>query len=366
MKKWKRFERLTAALHVLQLRGGRVRWDETINGYQIDVTVRFETGPERYLMIVECRDRGRAVSRDDLAAFSVKCEETKADKGVMVSATGFQSGAKDLADRKQIDTFVLSELPADWPNKVLVTLPQPFLAVRTVGVRLRPSAEWREVPDHMGGAFVSNARFVSPKGRVCSLAEAYSPSLPVDWPERVGPWGLHIDLAGEWQLVLPNISPMTVDAIYVEFVSHPRGITISANRPPEQQPSNFAYRNHKTGDTRHVSGTELPFGLDTEIEAGRYYEDIAGRRYYCESRTAETVKLVVLGSVQHGRRMWAAMICTRDQVRGHYAPITEKRLLADLKADYEVWRHAERHGLTRQDLLTAPETGYVYSPRPPE
>src|SRR5262245_10392338 len=129
MEKWERFERLAAGLHVLQLKGARVKWDDHINGYQIDVSARFGHGPYEYLQIHECRDHRRRVTRDDVAAFVVKVEQTGANKGVFISAVGFQSGARKLAALKGVELFVLAEIPDDWPDRVLVSTRRLTVAI---------------------------------------------------------------------------------------------------------------------------------------------------------------------------------------------------------------------------------------------
>ena len=41
-KKWQKFERVVAAIHLAQAKGASVTWDEHIDGRQFDVVIRFK------------------------------------------------------------------------------------------------------------------------------------------------------------------------------------------------------------------------------------------------------------------------------------------------------------------------------------
>ncbi len=58
--KWKKFERLVAAIHSAEQKGASVKWNDAINGRQFDVTIRFKEGFYDYLTV-----RSYAVGRDE-------------------------------------------------------------------------------------------------------------------------------------------------------------------------------------------------------------------------------------------------------------------------------------------------------------
>jgi hypothetical protein len=138
MPKWKRFERLTAALHVLKTRGAEVKWN------------------------VECKDHKSPVEQGEVAEFVVKCKKTGANKGIMVSASGFQSGAARLAQEEGIEIFTLNEVAADWPDRVQASVLVPYV----VNVRFQ-SASGAEVPisDKLGDACLANIVVESRQGQ---------------------------------------------------------------------------------------------------------------------------------------------------------------------------------------------------------
>jgi hypothetical protein len=132
--KWKKFEKIVAGIHMLQCDGAEVKFDDHIHGRltgsnrQIDVSVRFANGFYDYLTIVECKDTGRNVGIKEISDLSIKLEDVGAQHGVIVAAEGFQKGAIDLAESKNIETFTLKEIRSDWTKKIkaeVVTIPWP-------------------------------------------------------------------------------------------------------------------------------------------------------------------------------------------------------------------------------------------------
>lgn len=102
--KWRRFERLVAVVHATQADGAKVVWNETINGRQFDVTLRFRVAAADYLTVVEARDYAGAIPVGDVEAFVTKARGTSANKAVMVARNGFQSGAQEVAAQNGIGT----------------------------------------------------------------------------------------------------------------------------------------------------------------------------------------------------------------------------------------------------------------------
>jgi len=242
LQKWKRFERLAAALHALQLQGAQVKWDDEINGYQIDVSARFQNGPYEYLQIHECRDRGRPVTRDDVAVMVNKVKQTKANKGVIISAAGFQSGAKELAVANGIDLFELSEIPADWPEKVIASIPRTSVGLMALVFRRVGDSTWSVMNPARGGQFLTHARF---RSRVNSRTtiELLQPAFPHGWEQLDGPFEVQVDLTGEWYLELPPDLKLPVEAVRAQFQVLRAGMQFTARRPEEQTPSTLVYTN---------------------------------------------------------------------------------------------------------------------------
>jgi hypothetical protein len=65
--------------------------------YIIDVTVRFRLAGMDFLVLFECKRHKSPVKREHVMVLHAKLQSTGAQKGVVVAASGFQSGALQYA-----------------------------------------------------------------------------------------------------------------------------------------------------------------------------------------------------------------------------------------------------------------------------
>lgn len=81
--KWKKFERIVAAIHVAEAKGATVTWNEDIGGRQFDVAIRFKSQFYNYLTLIECKDWSDAVPAEKVDAFVTKSRKAGANKAIM-------------------------------------------------------------------------------------------------------------------------------------------------------------------------------------------------------------------------------------------------------------------------------------------
>ncbi len=66
---------------------------ETYDGvYQIDVFAQYTALGARHKVLVECKRQNRSIERDEAADLYGKIQSTGAQKGILISTSGFQSG----------------------------------------------------------------------------------------------------------------------------------------------------------------------------------------------------------------------------------------------------------------------------------
>lgn len=112
-------ERLVAAVHKKLGPAAEVRWDETINECQIDASVRGVLNGHSMLIIVECKHFGSAnVGKPIIDKLHSVMQQTKANKAVLVTSTGYTAPALKFAMAVGIDTCVLrpaqsADVPGD-------------------------------------------------------------------------------------------------------------------------------------------------------------------------------------------------------------------------------------------------------------
>ncbi|MFI5907504.1 restriction endonuclease [Dactylosporangium sp. NPDC051541] len=84
-----------------EVSGWQVRHLDAVDGldgtYVIDVTARFRVAGLDFLVLFECKRHATPVKREHVQVLHAKLAATGAHKGVVVAASGFQSGALQYA-----------------------------------------------------------------------------------------------------------------------------------------------------------------------------------------------------------------------------------------------------------------------------
>lgn len=132
--KWKRFERLVYEIQKDLARDGQVTLNDSIQGEdskskrQIDISVRSRVGQYSLLIVIDCKDYAAPVDVKDVGEFITVVRDVRANKGAIVSNSGFTSGAIELAKTHRIDTFSLVDTESsDWQTYLAL----PALLERT-------------------------------------------------------------------------------------------------------------------------------------------------------------------------------------------------------------------------------------------
>lgn len=77
--------------------------------YEIDVTVRFSAFGVNYLTLIECKHYKKPVGRDKVQTLLAKVQSLGAQKGILYSTSGFQSGAVKFASAHGIALIEISD-----------------------------------------------------------------------------------------------------------------------------------------------------------------------------------------------------------------------------------------------------------------
>ena len=118
---WREFEDHVRQVYqtLLDLKSEKVlvARDVTIRGktgldHQIDVYYEFELTGLRHQVAIECKNIQRPLDKDRVMAFCAKVSDCPGVRGCIVSAHGYQSGAKKFAEDNGITALVLADLPS--------------------------------------------------------------------------------------------------------------------------------------------------------------------------------------------------------------------------------------------------------------
>jgi hypothetical protein len=118
--KWKDFEERVRYIYdvLLNIDGEKVAVsrDVKLKGrdglvHQFDVYYEFSRAGLDHRIAIECKDRSRPTEKDDVMAFRAKVSDVPGLEGVIVSARGYQSGAKKFATDNGLVALTMGELP---------------------------------------------------------------------------------------------------------------------------------------------------------------------------------------------------------------------------------------------------------------
>ena len=211
---WEEVELLTAALHHESTEGAIVTWNDKILGRQFDVTVRFSKGGYKYLTIVECKNEKTRLAVKEVEAFVTKSRHVHANKAVMVSTSGYQSGGIDVAQREGIVLLDLEERMDPSPREHNISVIRMLKNVKTsertlldVSYTPTPALLDANVRDSLAKSYA----LVDQDGN--TVTEAFLTDL------RLGQWG-HVE-AGKFYR-----QPIVNGYYFCEGVSPSRGLIV--------------------------------------------------------------------------------------------------------------------------------------------
>ena len=342
INKWKLFERLVAAIHLIDESSSNIKWNDKINARQFDVTIRTRKGFYDYLTVVECKNYSKPVPVKEVDAFVTKSQDVGAHKVIMVSSMGFQSGAEDVAKRHAIDLFTLkavTEIPPEFntgeigyalniydiklrfpdrKKKNTLVLPEdrnmlPYLVKHTTftkegtvtslksiieNVRGKLSADAKKAPQIFHIPFPSGTIVNTPVlGRKCTV------SLLSFKYELIPSKLLKGDVA---------LDPSFVDVVFEKYY----------------------YENIITNEQFAIPNKDVKIGFDTILEEGKFYEDLSLEfYYYCEHLEGDLATFFLVESYQHGDLIQVRFPQKVGHAK-HYVEITDKKEIARLKRMY--------------------------------
>lgn len=100
----------------------------TDGNYQIDVLIRYEILHTENTIICECKMYSRPVEREKVAVLYAKLQSLGAQKGILISTSGFQSGAVDYAKKHGICLIQIMDAQV----KYITNCAEPLEDVRRV------------------------------------------------------------------------------------------------------------------------------------------------------------------------------------------------------------------------------------------
>jgi hypothetical protein len=192
MPAWKDYQE-EAAAYYRQL-GLSAETDATIDGargrHKVDVAVRGNRAGVDFLWIVECKYWNRAVPKEVVATLSAVIQDSGADRGIVLSRKGYQSGAPMLARLSNITLTSLDELRIntedEYVRRQCALLSARCEAIyRAVHRRVTSTTSTRDGVREVTGTYPAGLDGLRVIGRTAVLEGAIKTALGGQWPLRI-------------------------------------------------------------------------------------------------------------------------------------------------------------------------------------
>jgi len=339
-KSWRGFERIIAAIEFAMSRGAAVTWNENIDGRQFDVAVRFANGPHQYLTLIECKEQKQPVAVEKVDAFATKARDAKANKAVLVSTSGFQSGCVEVAQRHAIDLFRLIERFNEPPGADKVTL-QPTLGAYDFVIHFPGTRDPLPVPESNNRLDYLLAKGVVRKGGAVEplkhLLDRFMHTIPLP-AEVEKPEPMELPLAGTIMEI-----PTLLDAVEVRSLTFMVVKQLKKFIPAMGMDQHLALKMHtafelfdclRNAPVTTIDALDLPIGFNTVFKTGSYYTSMLEQNYYCESVENGSVYLVLVEGYTHGN-LFQARLKAKLDVSKYYVEITDLPEILRLQKMYQ-------------------------------
>lgn len=335
--KWKYFERLVAAVHKAADAGANVKWNDTINGRQFDVTIRFRKGLYDHLTVVECKDYEKPIPIEKVEAFITKSRDVHANVAVLASTSGFQSGAKDAALRHNVT--LLHVTPSDEVDPTIFGAKFgdliDILQIEEITLEFADGA--KKILPARGNVltYYVNHTTLYCSGKTVSLDSVIDGYLlPTG---RIVPDGEHIVPVPKGTVVtgpqdgmipLKELAGIRIQTLMTKAraLHGPNMIDPSFLLP------DVNVQNVNTGEVKTFKYRDLALGIDNAFVPGKFYEAPGlGYFYFCERVRGDGIaEIWMVESFQHGQLLQAKL--TMDAKYGNlYIPVTDKSTLERLQ-----------------------------------
>jgi hypothetical protein len=332
-KKWKRFERLVAAIHAAETGGATVKWDDKIDGRQFDVSLRFKHGLHQYLTVIECKDHAGRVQVGEVDALVTKARDVRANKAVMVSANGYQSGCKDVAQRHGIKLLHLTEeISADVQRMIKDVI--PLLNITEVYFDLAAGGHFK-LQDEGG-----RLQYLMSHTKVRIQGSVFTPDQLIDQKRATfleaveRKQEIRLTPSTHMEVEVPYEPPFTARSLrfMAEIIDGFIANGPAVDRHVFEQVHTSVMLRDEEGNVEHTAPlTSLDMGFDAEIRPNTFYENpTLFTRYYCQRIDGDTVRWWLVESYQHGVLVQAEMTQKLDNCKG-YVEVTDKKTLARLQ-----------------------------------
>ena len=330
-----------------------VEWNAIRNKRQFDVLANIRVGPHNILVAYEVKNRNRPISVETLDAIVTKANDLGAQKAVVVSTSGFQSGCMDVASRHKVDLFNLSfkdDVAFVPPKSSLLLskqshdcseLPTPYIEDKgeIVGTVIETvllyyeDGETISVPNESSQMqYYLNKTYITTRKSLNDLIEEFPihPSIEgvsVSYDINIATF---ITPPDNYFLRAGRITKLEFEAV------GRRGRLMGGNVEFEMSShsSNILYENVVSGEVIETSQRGLPIGAP-ELTPGKFYFLYFPLRYfYCDKIEDDLMTIYMVESFQMGD-LHQTKFTQKAKYSRLYVLLSDKKIVSRLKERLE-------------------------------
>ena len=304
-QKWKTFERIVAAIHHAADQGGQITWNDTINGRQFDVTIRFKKGFYTFLTVIECKNYKNSVPVEKVEAFVTKAFDANANKAILVTSSRFQKGCFPVAERHNIGLYTLKEIN-ELQKEVMGNQLIPAFNIFDIKL-VNDNGEEYIFPEYGGKLQYLIMQTTIAVNNEHIILDSYLSNWIQSKKDEI------INGRKEFKIKFDKTISASIpqeDAHFhfnsIQFKC--KFIEVHPISKPTLDPylfgkinAKFLYKNEITGENHKINSKDLPLGFDTKFEEGKFYFNPKLEFfYYCESIVNDSATIYLIESYQHG------------------------------------------------------------------
>jgi hypothetical protein len=344
-REWKQFERLVTAVHAAAAQGAEVKWNDHIGGRQFDVTIRFKNAFYTYLTVIECKDYAKPVPVGEVEQFVTKAADARANRAVMASTRGFQSGAQEVAEKHDMtlihvtesDVIDLSVFGAQWGPEV------DALQFKQINLEYA-DGEKKSLPEGSNAMtyYINQVALKSPsetrtlESVLSELSTRFDRGAVNEYKDNV------VDCPPDTQVTAPDDGEIPLKAIVRIHVKtglvKAKTITGPVKFDPYLLVPDVKVTDVGSGEEYIFSQHNLALGIDTVFEEGRFYEQPALEHYYyCDRIRGGIADIALNESYQHGMLLQAELK-VKTKHANFYLPVTDQSVIPRLHRRLTAYR----------------------------
>lgn len=326
--KWRIFEHIVAAVHETEKSGAKVKWDETIDGRQFDVTVRQCIGNQQLLTVIECKSGKNKVPVKEVDALVTKAKDAEADNAVIICESGFQSGCIGVAKRHGITLLTLNEA-AGIPVQQLSGSFTLGINIKSILIHPQNENEFPLSNKPPKLEWQIKKAIVTTGHQSTSLSETLSKLISTTklstQPQCINfsLKGAHLQLPDRKELII--LGSVSCVANFTKVAILPNGLD------PWLRNRSYDIQDHTGKQVSSTQALGMKRSQGDTIRPGKFYYDPAmDAPYYCDSISDGVARIVALELYQHGELLRAVAKAEVKLMTG-YVEIRDKKEIQRLQ-----------------------------------